>query len=632
MSSFPGSIAELIVGLFWPDDPTTQTAIVLLISLAAVMAATIYLPLILRLLQIGQLRSAVQACFDDEGSNAIQRQEVGNAFSESPLAYQWGDFVRRWQNAIAADPIQNASLPELSRAPVRLIDVLQEHPLVPAGPRRSLLPALPAIFLSAGLLGAFAGLVLALPGIGMSLDPASHAGSRSQQIISLMDHLGMALRIGLWGLLLSLGAAITGRFIEGRADSLAETLDSWVQLAYGAISTGELTTRTAHEHRASLARLQDDVAELLRHASGRPRPLIRSTAVAPGSAPVSGEAADPKAIERAVEALGDRLSERLERGAAEQVAALREAIAAGTPNPDRPSDVSGDLAAAVEQLVRSKQSEDEASRSLARTVANAAEELRSGLDEFADVMTQLRETGAALGLAAQRLDGGQATSSRALEELRASVEGLAGPLEDRLDAAVASLRGSIESLADLEVPPTPVAEAESEPETLPASRPEIEPGFSPESDFSPEPEFSPEPASRPEPAEADTIPSMRAPTPEMIYAARASDEPPASPSPPPASPPQREAARSGEAKSEDAGGTLSGLLRATHHSGPSSPVPDPDPDRPDFDPEATVILPRADSTERLSVDHAERRPSDAEEDETPDDGESRRRGFFGRRK
>ncbi len=179
-----GSISALITDLFWPSDPTTQTAILLLVGLAILAAALVHVPLIVRLIRIGQLQRSVQACFDEESSNAIQRQEVANAFAQSPLAYHWSDFVRRWSNAIAADPIQDASLPELSRAPVRLTDVLEEHPLIPAGSRRSLLPALPAIFLSAGLLGAFAGLVLALPGIGLSLDPPSFEpaarGRRSQ--------------------------------------------------------------------------------------------------------------------------------------------------------------------------------------------------------------------------------------------------------------------------------------------------------------------------------------------------------------------------------------------------------------------------------------------------------------------
>ena len=156
--SSPESIADLVAGLFWPSEPITQTAILLLLSLAAATAITVYGPLVVRLIRIGQLLRALKACFDGEGSNAIQRQEVANAFAESPLAYHWSDFVRRWQNAIAADPIQDASLPELSRAPVRLADVLAEHPLIPVGSRRTLLPALPAIFLSAGLLGAFAGL------------------------------------------------------------------------------------------------------------------------------------------------------------------------------------------------------------------------------------------------------------------------------------------------------------------------------------------------------------------------------------------------------------------------------------------------------------------------------------------
>jgi len=683
-----GSVTQLIGGLFWPSDATTQAAILLLLGLAAVALATVHGPLVARLVRVSQLRRSVQACFDEESSNAIQRQEVANAFTESPLAFHWSEFVRRWQNAIAADPIQDASLPELSRAPVRIADVFAEHPILPAGARHSLLPGLPAIFLCLGLVGAFAGLVLALPEIGLSLDPPSFdATSRSEQISSLMDHLGMALRIGLWGLMLSLAASIGGRVIEGRFESLAETLDSWVQLAYGAISTGELATRTAHEHRGAILRLQDEVAELSRQVSARPRPLIRSTVAAPGAPPA---AVDAEATARAIEGLGSSLSEhvarQIDRVLGEQLAALRESLGGAIEKlAGRPAD-SG-LGDVVERLVKSSESQNAASRSLTQTahsVSDAAGELRSGLDDFADAVTQVRETGAALQLTAQRVESGQAAASRAsealagslaraqetatehreriesgVEEIRSLIAGLVRALEnetplpsgrdapaadtsalqsrlasvgDRLDGLASEMRSSLEAqLAALasglreelgsQMRETTRALAGQLAGAAPTARETPRPPSETPIDEEPRKTASPgdapaaaEPAAtedvtqpdlrRPAAArtEEDTIPYMKVPSPEAI-----------------ARGPSRSAGAKGDSRA-----TLTGLLRPTHHSGPSSTTGD---DLPPLDPQATIALGREEIPVR-GPDPAERGDDDDDDgDETP-----RRRGLFGRRK
>ena len=71
------------------------------------------------------------------------------------------------------------------------------------------------------------------------------------------------------------------------------------------------------------------------------------------------------------------------------------------------------------------------------------------------------------------------------------------------------------------------------------------------------------------------------------------------------------------------GGTLSGLLRATHHSGPSAEPPaSPD----DFDPEATVSLDRFPADTDVEATD----PEPAEDGES--DSRPKRSGFFGRRK
>ncbi len=631
MSSVEGSLLAIFAGLFWPQDPTTQAAILLLLGVAMLAFGSVHVPLTLRLLQIGRLQRTVQACFEDETATKVQRQVVGNAFGDSPLAYQWQDFVRRWQNAIAADPVQNASLPELSRAPVRLAEVLEEHPIIPAGVRRSLLPALPALFLSAGLLGAFAALILALPGIGLSLDPlGSDPSSRSEQIAALVEHLEMALRVGLWGLLLSLAAALGGRLIEGRAEMLTETLDSWVQLVFGAISPGEMATRTAHEQRVAIGQLQEEVAELLRLASGRPRPLIRSTAPRPGSPPEA--APGEQAVERTARRAADLTAERVESAFGERVEALRAELATlrdslgPQPAPTSgPSDEGADaVSAALEELTRRSESQGDASRDLsatARSVSDATEELRSGLDDFAGALAGVRESSGALTLSAERIGRGQAATDRAIGDLDASIAALAERLDQVLEARVGSRAD--ERPASVPVPPaseareplaeSPDASAGPYAEAAQQAPPAAPPAPSAEAHAEDEDE-----ADRDDPprvgSDDDTIPYMRAPTTEMVYAARD----------PGLAPPS--------APGTGRGGNLSGLLRPTHH-GPASPVPDPE----DFDPQETT---RFDSTERLTVapaSEAATGASDAGEATEDDEGNStdaapRRRGLFGRRK
>jgi hypothetical protein len=652
------SIVELIAGVFWPSEPTTQTAILLLGSLAVAMTVTVYAPLWLRLFRLDRLLHAVKACFDEETANTAQRRELAKAFADSPLAAQWTEFVRRWRNSVAADPAQDASLPELSRAPVRLSDVLDEQPLLPIGSRRSLLPALPAFFLSAGLMGAFSGLVLSLPEIGLSLDPPSfEETSRSHQISTLMGHLGMALRIGLWGLVFSLSAAIASRVIEGHAEELCETLDSWAQLAYAAISTGELAARTAHEQRAALARLQKDVDALISQASDR--------SLSSGSDP-----ANTLAIERAITSLGDGLARRLNRLVSEQVTGLRDSLGGAIERVGRDSSQPDQLAGAVAHLIQSSETQNAASRSLTQTtdtLSDTAEELRTGLDDFADVVTKMRETSSSLALASQRVDGSKAAGREQQERLdadirdvRAAVQLLAEAIETRSSEPLLSNGGSSdwsEEISMLRTTTDSVANAIGEiaaavgASDLPgvfeleqhgtgashegpdcsgidheasfpdARAPSIDGSAHPIDDDASETALATDAGRYDEPAPttqtlAATTQTPRAmpatrPDHEMIYSEgsrrageRTADSPPSEP--------------------EDDSSTLSGLLRPTHHSGPSSDQP-----KSSFDSSATLSLEPAEPGEESRRDREPgeqaRDTAAAGKDSTSKQGQHRRR-------
>ena len=82
--------------------------------------------------------------------------EMRSLFANSPISPAYEEFERRWQTAILADGID--------RAPIRLMDIFDERPLLPFGPRRSLLPVMPGLFLGVGVFAALVGLIPSLAG------------------------------------------------------------------------------------------------------------------------------------------------------------------------------------------------------------------------------------------------------------------------------------------------------------------------------------------------------------------------------------------------------------------------------------------------------------------------------------
>jgi hypothetical protein len=320
--------------------------------------------------------------------------------------------------------------------------------------------------------------------------------------------------------------------------------------------------------------------------------------------------------------------------------------------------------------VKNSESQNAASRSLtqtAHTISDAAEELRAALDDFAGVIDGMRTTGDVLARSTQRVEGAQSSTNRASEllasaidrteaattsqqlrvdaamgEVRTAVERMTGRIDRGLDdieaAALASasagtryggeIEAAIAQLADrleewsgaiaeraeapVEQPATPeideAAQAEepgSGQDLEPADEDEVEGDFDLAEGLPAEAEgaLATEAASEPSPpapeptpaapapsSEVDTIPYMKAPDAKAI----------------------REAARSKGGSSN----SLTGLLRPTHHSGPSSRVSD---EPRAIDPAETVVLERT---------NAEPEDSEAKEE----DGKPRRRGIFGRRK
>ena len=196
----PSSLSEIL----WSTDPTTRRALWMVLGLALVATATIFLPLVVRLVRLGLLERKLREVVGgregrDGATDPALRQELREAFVESPLRETWQEFERRWTTAQITEGF--------GRAPIRLIDCFDERPLLPFGPRRALLPVLPGLFLAVGLFGALTGLI---PGLTA---PSGELGAGSPDWVA--QQLGLALRAAAWGFLFAIAASLGGRLIDG---------------------------------------------------------------------------------------------------------------------------------------------------------------------------------------------------------------------------------------------------------------------------------------------------------------------------------------------------------------------------------------------------------------------------------
>ena len=135
MNKFYDATPPGLLRLFWAEDPNSQIAILAVLGLAALALLFVYGPLCLRLFQLAKLQRAIAAAFGDDSPRKIQQREIAVAFERSPLAFQWREFLQRWRNACTADPEVGAVDESDALAPVRLSEVLDEHPALPLAVR-----------------------------------------------------------------------------------------------------------------------------------------------------------------------------------------------------------------------------------------------------------------------------------------------------------------------------------------------------------------------------------------------------------------------------------------------------------------------------------------------------------------
>jgi len=411
VNDFLDAAAGTLRHLLWATNPSSQTAILAVLALAALSLLLVYGPLCLQLIQIQKLQRAVASAFVEESPSKILRREIAVAFERSPLAFQWQEFLQRWKNACEARPQSDSSAGDEARAPVRLAEVMDEYPALAMGPRRSLLPALPGLFLATGLLGTFVGLTLAIP-------EAVSSSGRDQQIASLVQHVGLALRSSLWGLALSIAASFATRWIEGRLEAQIESLDLWVRRTYRSITPEELAMREAHTQRVGFDRLRSELAQVTIDFTDSLDTGLRR--IEQSSAKAASLVSDEQ--RSALGKVVDELSETLKRGVGEHLGALQSLLQTVVEHQDT---VTGGLTHTFERMFDNSEAHARVTQSLvqaAESVKAAADAIDGTAREFQPVLVELKQVGGALEATASRIQSTQESSAHTADAVAASVE------------------------------------------------------------------------------------------------------------------------------------------------------------------------------------------------------------------
>lgn len=226
--------------LLGSGDVATQIALVLVVLLALSAIGAVYVPVALQMVRLLRLDAALALICTQHKSAALRRR-LGAAFQDSPVRAQFDEFRDRWTT------VQDVSGGELSS--VRLSEVLEREPLLPPGPRRSLLPHLPRLLLGA-------------TGLGTLVPYASHLSRGHDAPIEL------GLPVLIWGLGFALVALVASRWLEGTLEATASRLDRWAERAYPAAGPGELAAAFHRDQLQTIERLQTHISTFGRRAGG----------------------------------------------------------------------------------------------------------------------------------------------------------------------------------------------------------------------------------------------------------------------------------------------------------------------------------------------------------------------------
>jgi ABC-type transporter Mla subunit MlaD len=410
--------------IFWSSDPATQRAVGIVLGLALVSASLLFLPLIWRLLRLfmfeRRLRNWIEyAEATPPAKNAslpgidFEQDELRILFSNSPIPAVYDEFERRWKNSRLTEGID--------RAPIRLMDVLDDRPLLPYGPRRSLLPVMPSLFLGVGVFAALTGLI---PSLG---DLSGETLSGNAQSTWMANQLGLMLRASAWAFILAIGASLTGRLIEGAFAARSHRLDELIEREFGSISPGELAEITRQTQQESLETLGKELSGFANELNERlDRGLQRIEQSTARSANLVSQE-QRGALHSVVQELSLSVRQGVEHHLGELRAALQKAV-------EHQSSVTGGLAETFERMVENSHTQDRVAQTLAdsaSSVEQAANAMRGSATEMRPILEHLSSTSRGMADTAQHMGDTQKVVARSAEGVRSSLEHAAAGVDDQ---------------------------------------------------------------------------------------------------------------------------------------------------------------------------------------------------------
>jgi ABC-type transporter Mla subunit MlaD len=429
---------EFIEQIIWSSDEMTQGAILLVLGAATLAALTVYFPLLVRLGRLYSLERKLRRQSRDWDESGVHdgHELLRHTMQSSPVDDAFEEFVRRWTASQLGDS-QN-------RAPIRLVDVFDDRPLLPHGPRRSLLPVLPGLFLGLGVFAALGGLIPTLSsqptemldGIALQLQSAGPAAQ-----------IGLALRATAWGFLCAIGASLGGRLIEGSFHARASGLDKIVEHAYGSVSPGELAEITRQTQQQSVDTLGRELTRFAHELNERlDRGLQRiEQSTARSASLVSQE--QRGALHTVVQELSLSMRQGVDHHLGELRGALQQAI-------DHQGSVTGALAETFERMSENSKSQDRVARTLTESavaVEEAARIMSGSAEGMAPVLEHLGTTSRALADTAEQIGDTQQVVARTAEGVRTSLEHAASGVDDQrqfIERSLAEIRRTLVGLGD----------------------------------------------------------------------------------------------------------------------------------------------------------------------------------------
>ena len=239
------------------------------------------------------------------------------------------------------------------------------------------------------MLGTFVGLIAAVAAGGSE---GAEAGAAAVSTTLLADQIGLALRTSLWGLIFAITSAIGGRVLEGGFDGYSESLDHWVERAYGSVSPGELANISAQAQREALSGLG---AELTRFTSDLGERMDRGLSRIEHSTASAAQLVSEE--QRSVlQTVVRELSVQVQRGVEEHLKELQLVLERAV---DHQGTVTGGLSEAFAQMAANSETHVRVTQVLEETATSvraAAGSLTDSAGGMVPVLEHLRETGGSL--------------------------------------------------------------------------------------------------------------------------------------------------------------------------------------------------------------------------------------------